>query len=191
MRPFLGACTLLALFCTITPAADPTPADAIAVLIKLKATYYPQNSDKIGIIDINKKKVTDADLKVLGVLTTARELRVGAEAKETVKDKKDKKDKTVYKSAITDEGLKNLAGLVELRKLELEGANITNAGLKHLAGMKNLTMLNLTGAKVTDDGMEELTKLPKLETVMLYDTKITDKGVGVLKRWKLEVKVLK
>ena len=103
---------------------------------------------------------------------------------------KDKTGKPVYKgSGITDEGLKNIAGLTELRKLELEGTNVTDAGLKHLAGMKNLTSLILTGTKVTDEGMIELTKLPKLDTVSLFDTKVTDTGIGVLKRWKIELKI--
>src|SRR5438132_7528369 len=122
MRPFLCACTLLALFCSITPAADPTPTEAIPLLDKLKARYLPRKGDKITIVDLGRKKVTDADLKVIAALTTLRELGVGGEVtKETVKDKKDKKgpttEKTVYKSAVTDEGLKNVAGLVELRKL--------------------------------------------------------------------------
>lgn len=183
MRSLLGAGIVLAVACGATVAADPTPADAIALIEKLKGKTLPRKSDKVTAVDLGHKKVTDNDLKVIAALSTIRTLNLGGDAT------KDKTGKMIYKSSITDEGIKNIAKMTQLQKLELDGANITDAGLKHLSGMKNLTNLTLNGTKVTDDGMEELKSLPKLQFLNLYDTKVTDTGISLLKHWKLELKI--
>jgi internalin A len=183
IRPLLGAGIVLAVACTVTLAADPTPADAVALIEKLKGRHLPKGSDKVTTVELGRKKVTDNDLKVIAALTTVRILNLGSEMT------KDKSGKGIYKSAITDEGVKNIAGMTQLQKLELDGANVTNAGLKHLSGMKSLTNLSLSGTKVTDEGMEELKNLPKLQFLNLYDTKVTDTGISLLKRWKIELNI--
>jgi internalin A len=183
IRSVLGAGLLLAIASSVALAADPTPDDAIALIDKLKGKK--KKTDRYVQVDLGRKKVTDDDLKVIAVLTTIRSLNVSAEFT------KDKKGKISSKSAITDAGLKNIAGMTQLDKLELEGANITNAGLQHLAKMKNLTSLVLSGTKVTDEGMEELKKLDKLQRLQLYDTQVTDTGVSTLKRWKIDLNILR
>jgi internalin A len=65
-------------------------------------------------------------------------------------------------SRITDAGMKQIAGLQNLTRLDLGGgpgqmaAPITDAGLKELASLKKLTILSLLDAKVTDAGLKEL-----------------------------------
>ncbi len=59
---------------------------------------------------------------------------------------------------VTDEGLKELAGLENLQTLFLAGTAITDAGLKELAKLKNLTTLVLRSTKVTNNGVKELQK---------------------------------
>ncbi len=186
LRSFLGAGVVFAILGAVAVGADPTPAEAIQLVEKLKGKHLPRGSaDKARTVDLGRKKVTDNDLKVLSALTTLTDLNLSGPATE-------KSGKTTYApSSISDEGIKSLAGMTQLKKLQLEGSNITDAGLAHLAGMKNLTELSLSGTKVTDAGMEALTKLPKLQSVILYETKVTDSGVGVLKRWKIEIKVLR
>lgn len=187
MRSFIGAVVLFALACGITIAADASQAEAIKLIDKLKGKHKDaKKGETVLTVDLGRKKVTDADLKVLSSLTTVRELNLGG----TVL--KEQAGKTIYApSGITDEGIKNIAGFQDLRKLQLDGAGITDAGLKHLAGLKNLTDLTLTGTKVTDAGMAELVKIPKLQTLFLFDTKVTESGVGVLKRGKPDLKISK
>ena len=48
---------------------------------------------------------------------------------------------------VTDEGLKELAGLKSLQALDLSYTRVTDAGLKELAGLKNLHALNLSGTR--------------------------------------------
>jgi hypothetical protein len=182
MQRKFGICIMLVCLGAVTNAAEPTPADAASLLDKLKAKYNKNGT--ITRVDLGRKKVSDADLKVIGVLKTVNDLNLeGSVLKEV-------SGKPIYaKEQISDEGLKNLAGMTHLRSLNLCGTNITDAGLKQLAVMKDLQNLQLSSTKVTDAGMEELMKLPKLQSVMLYDTQVTDTGVFALKRWKIELKI--
>lgn len=76
------------------------------------------------------------------------------------------------KTQITDEGLKHLAGLKQLRRLHLANTAITDAEVRHLEGLENLETLNIYGTKVTDAVLESVAKLPKLKKVFLYDTEV-------------------
>ena len=67
-------------------------------------------------------------------------------------------------SKVTDAGLKELAGLKHLHKLDLFNTKVTDAGLKELAGLKSLRELRLIATKVTAAGVAELQKnLPACE----------------------------
>ena len=59
-------------------------------------------------------------------------------------------------TAITDDILKDLEGLVHLRFLELNQTGITDAGLIHLKGLSALETLLLFNTNVTDAGVAEL-----------------------------------
>ena len=66
---------------------------------------------------------------------------------------------------ITNEGLKHLAKLGELRELKL-AYGITNEGLKHLAGLK-LQLLDLSHCdKITNEGLKGLEGLKQIEGPM-------------------------
>jgi hypothetical protein len=189
MRRLLVCPLIVVAFCAVTPAADPTPQDALALLTKMKARTQPPvktaEPDKIVTIDFGRKPITNSDLKVIGVLKSVRVLNMGGPYA-NAKDAKGKNN-TFAPKQINDDGLKSIAGMTELVTLELDGTHVTDAGLKHLAGMKKLKTLVLSSTRVTDEGMEDLTKLPSLETVTLFETKITDAGVTTLKRWKLSL----
>ena len=70
----------------------------------------------------------------------------------------------LYRTHVTDAGLKELAALKKLTSLGLNRTKVTDAGLKELAPLKNLKLLILGGTNVTDAGMKELRKaLPNCE----------------------------
>ena len=84
-------------------------------------------------------------------------------------------------SKITDEGLKELAKLQELKYLSLVTTGITDEGLKEVAKLQNLNTLNLNGCEqITDMGLKELGKLKKLEWLYLYGPKVTKVGTDEL-----------
>jgi hypothetical protein len=86
------------------------------------------------------------------------------------------------RTKITDDGLKALEGLKNLRKLHLENTHIGDAGLSHLKNLTTLEYLNLYGTQVTDSGLSELDGLKNLKSVYLWQTKVTPEGVEKLKK---------
>jgi hypothetical protein len=73
---------------------------------------------------------------------------------------------------VTDIGLKELNGFVNLTYLDLSGTQVTDAGLEELKGLKTLTELNLTGTQVTDAGVSELQKaLPQCKIKRTRDAR--------------------
>lgn len=85
-----------------------------------------------------------------------------------------------YNSRISDDGLMHLVGLTELSALGLTETKITDDGLKHLSGLTKLSLLNLEGSKVTDAGLEHLKGLTELSQLHLEKTKVKDAAVTKL-----------
>ena len=66
---------------------------------------------------------------------------------------------SLFTTAVTDAGLKELKDLKQLTTLDLDGTKVTDAGLKELKDLKQLTSLNLMNTEqVTDDGVADLQK---------------------------------
>jgi hypothetical protein len=81
---------------------------------------------------------------------------------------------------VTDAGLRELGGLVDLRVLVLAHTRVTDAGLRELGGLKGLQVLNLFGTAVTDAGLRELGGLVDLRVLVLAHTRVTDAGLREL-----------
>lgn len=78
---------------------------------------------------------------------------------------------------IDDAALEALAGLEQLEWLILDRTSITSAGLGRLAGLKKLRWLSLSHCKIDDRGLEQLRSIASLEDLLLDNTQITDAGV--------------
>lgn len=86
-------------------------------------------------------------------------------------------------SAGTDLGLKHYLMAVEPPSaLHLNGWKVTDAGLKELAGLKDLKELSLLSTQVTDAGLHELAGFKSLQKLNLFRTKASDVGVANLQR---------
>jgi len=83
-------------------------------------------------------------------------------------------------TAVTDAGLKSLAGFKNLRRLHLEKTGVGDEGLASVKGLAELQYLNLYGTKVTDKGLASLSGLKKLKNVYLWQTAVTDAGAADL-----------
>jgi hypothetical protein len=83
-------------------------------------------------------------------------------------------------TAVTDAGLKSLAGFKNLRRLHLEKTGVGDEGLAAVKGLAELQYLNLYGTKVTDKGLATLSGLKKLKNVYLWQTAVTDAGAADL-----------
>jgi len=84
------------------------------------------------------------------------------------------------KVRITDVGMQHLAGLANLRSLDLGGTLITEAGLVHLERLTNLERLNLEHTQVRETGLVHLKGLTNLKHLSLDSTQIRDAGLEYL-----------
>lgn len=78
---------------------------------------------------------------------------------------------------ITDHSLAYVAELTTLTTLSLQDVKITSDGLVHFQGLVNLSMLILSGTDVGDDGLLHVKVLPNLKTLWLMRTQVSDKGL--------------
>jgi hypothetical protein len=84
---------------------------------------------------------------------------------------------------ITDAGVAALTGLENLRVLDLTNTNVTGTGLKDRADMVSLYQLTLNDCPVTDESLAALPRFPKLEELLLGGTEVTDEGLMSLIGW--------
>ena len=82
---------------------------------------------------------------------------------------------------ITNDGLKAIGGMKQLRRLHLEKTQIDDVGLQHLTGLAELEYLNLYGTKVTDAGIAKLAELKNLKKLYLWQSLATEKGLEELR----------
>lgn len=91
-------------------------------------------------------------------------------------------DLSLASTKVTDDGLKALEEMKNLRRLHLEKTSVGDSGLAHLKGLTNLEYLNLYHTSVTDAGVAQLEPLKKLKNVYLWQSKVTDTGADELKK---------
>jgi hypothetical protein len=86
-------------------------------------------------------------------------------------------------------GLKYIAGLTSLKKLDLGGTSVTDASLIHITGLQNLAELSLQGSgfqngeaisEITDKAVKHLVKLKGLRSLNIKSTRISAEGVKQL-----------
>lgn len=83
---------------------------------------------------------------------------------------------------ITDEGLRHVGRIENLRFLWVGGTKVTGRGFSHLSGLGDLHSLDLSGnAGIRDeDACREIAKLTDLRRLILSDTLISDQGLARL-----------
>ena len=144
---------------------NPEVAAAVARIEALGGDVERENDEPTGpvirVVLVGNPQLKAEDLAFLKPLTGLQELYLG-------------------NTATTDAGLKNAAGLKELRVLGLVGTSVTDAGMKELAGLQKLERLLLANTAITDEGLKEIAKLKGLKVVRLGGTKTTDAGIKQL-----------
>jgi hypothetical protein len=84
-----------------------------------------------------------------------------------------------FKPNITDAGVKHLANLTALKKLQLlRVPELTDASLAHIAGLSKLEEINLSGTSITGSGVAHLSGMPGLRSLMLSSSPLTDEGLA-------------
>ena len=84
---------------------------------------------------------------------------------------------------ITDDTLKQVSKLNDLKSIGIFQSRVTGLGLKHLANLEEIEEVVFTGPRVTDVWLSNMPAWPKLRNVRLNDSKITDSGLHKLERY--------
>ena len=77
---------------------------------------------------------------------------------------------------MSDDGLAQLAGLENLKVLELDTFSVTDAGMAEVGKLTGLTSLRLP-SQITDEGLAHLGGLKNLEKLGLAFARVTDAGL--------------
>lgn len=88
----------------------------------------------------------------------------------------------LFGTKVTDPGLEFLRRLPALEELDLSGPGITDAGLAHLAKSRQLRRLTLFRTSVTDAGLKHLLDLSQLNALALVGGRVSDAGLETLKQ---------
>ncbi len=141
--------------------------------------------DDVVEVDLIGDELTDEALKNLKAIPSVKSLRL------------------LYAGKVTDSGLSNLAPLVKLQRLVIEGSqvtgidsldglpelesltlagnNLTDAGIAKIKGLTGLRELSLSGRGLTDAGLIHIKGLSKLKVLNLCGDSITDAGLNHLR----------
>ena len=83
-------------------------------------------------------------------------------------------------TSISDDGLANITHLRDLQELGLSDSRVTNAGMRHLQGLQALHTLVLEDTAIGDEGVKQIASLRKLQTLSLAGTRVTGAGISHL-----------
>lgn len=81
-----------------------------------------------------------------------------------------------------DEGLKQIAQLSQLRKLQIDHTNISDTGIVVLKELKELGYLNVVGTRVSSKGISALQPLQKLKQLYLHQTGVKGNEIVSLQK---------
>ncbi len=86
-------------------------------------------------------------------------------------------------SKITDQGIASVLRLVNLKKLNLEGATeVTVSGVSKLKSLTKLEYLNLINVKLDDSIIDSLSTIESLREIYLFQTGISEEAIKKLKK---------
>lgn len=152
---------LLALLVTVAAAAEVDLAHSWVTDADLRRVA---TTPGVTRLDLSQTKITDAGLAHLRELKGVRELSL------------------YYAEYISDDGLAALKNWTDLEKLNLRGARVTSKVFEHIAGLRNLRDLDLGFTEITDDNFELLVELPKLERLAIGGNRLNGECLAFLRQ---------
>lgn len=91
----------------------------------------------------------------------------------------------ISKTAVGDAGLKEIAKLTKLHTLSLAETKVTDDGLKELLGLENLKYLDLSRSGVKGNSLKQLSGLKNLTNLVINNSIVTDKVLEDLEKGNL------
>jgi hypothetical protein len=88
----------------------------------------------------------------------------------------------VYTGRFTEEGIRFLAQIPDLKHLSLTNTRLTDAGLRNIAGIHSVEDLTIRAERLTDEDIACLEELGNLKRLCLfYNRSITDEAIAGLR----------
>lgn len=153
--------------------------DDLRPLLKLKA-------DDIDYLNLSKLPISDSQTKYLRHLTGLQRLDLeGADiSDEALKDigtLKQLKSLSISKTLINGSGFKYLTGLIELAELQAGFINLKESNLASLLKLKRLRSLKLAATQITEESTKYVGKIQSLEHLKLSsNNRINDRAIANL-----------
>ena len=162
---------------------------------------------EVARVNLDKTKVSDADLRLISKLRHARSLalnwtNVSDEGLASIRGMSELNYLGLWKTKVTSEGIRRmrsprpgswvilaetsigdeaLPNLSDCGHLVLDGTRITSQGVKELAKFKNLNALSLQHTSVDDAAVPFLIQITNLQELFVDDTKISGEGLLALR----------
>lgn len=171
--------------------AQATEEDAETAIKKLGGfVRRDKNQPGAPIIAVNlsRKKLSAADLALIGGLRhlnrlSLLECAITDDGMKYLAKLVNLEELDFEANVLTDAGLKQIQGMTKLRRFTVSCSDVTDAGLVHLKGLKSLTILRvMKSAKITDKGMVHLAELENLEELDLSSNALTGSGLVALRK---------
>ena len=185
---FVGAL----LWCATSSSAALADDIEIGKLLKDKGAKVTESKGLVTAITIGDgSKLTDDDFRLIGQLVHLKSLDLSAGLNDARLAQLTGLGELEYLQTnlaqVTDEGLKPLAQLKNLRNVKLfhPGQAFSGAGLIRLAELPKLERLTVAGSfAFNDDGMAAVAKLTRLQEFRLWHAGPTQEGIQKLKALK-------
>jgi hypothetical protein len=88
------------------------------------------------------------------------------------------KELLLKETQATDEGLRQIGKMTELRQLYIwDARSVTDAGVSHLRNLRNLREIHINNSKITDDSLVLLSSLPSMEKLSFQGNHFSDEGL--------------
>jgi len=141
----------------------------------------------LDAIDLPKKSPTDEDVRRFAHLTGLRSVYMSKARRMTdaglgaLAGLRELRHLNVYWSAVTDAGLAAVANMVHLEYLHLGLTRIQGPGLARLAGLQRLQTLSVEETDVDDASIPYLARLTSLKKLALWGTRVSTPGLASLR----------
>jgi len=165
--------------------------------MKIQDSSLPENVDTFGglrslvELDIRTTTLRNRDIKSITNLPRLKTLWLASrdhlpdDIADRIAGLHQLEDLALEKLAVSNDAMKGIGRMVQMRDLHLYGCSFSSDSVLHLADLKNLEYLSLQRTS-TDDRLFQLAVFPKLDILWLDDCKITDDGLaGIARNQKL------
>jgi hypothetical protein len=151
--------------------------------------FKDMNFTQVGVLKLSRCPITDKGLaEIARAFPNLVELRLSGPITitpaglEVLKNCKGLTRLDLASKNVTDEHLKVVGGLAQLRELYLHDGGFTDSGLQYIGDLVDLQTLYLSRTKITDAGLAHLNLLVALQLLAMDECpKITGSGFASLK----------